>query len=91
LDHERDWTFAFDEFGPLAIKPEAGSGWAPASKPQRLRANYHKPHGTRQFFAWFSLGDDRVGGTTERHKGRVPSLRAIQSIRRCGRTASPSM
>jgi transposase len=52
LEHERDRTFAFDEFGPLAVKPEGGSAWAPRRKPQRLRANYHKPHGTRQLFSW---------------------------------------
>jgi transposase len=81
LEHERARTFAFDEFGPLAIKPEPGACWAPVSKPQRLRANYHKPHGTRQFFAWFSLGDDRLGGTIEKRKGWMPTLRALQSIR----------
>jgi transposase len=81
LEHQRDRTFAFDEFGPLAIKPEPGACWAPASVPQRLRANYHKPHGTRQFYAWFSLGEDRLGGTIEPHKGSAPTLRAIQSIR----------
>jgi transposase len=81
LEHERDRTFAFDEFGPLAIKPEAGLCWAPRSVPQRLRANYHKPHGTRQFYAWFSLDDDRLSGTIEPRKGWAPTLRAIQSIR----------
>ena len=29
LEHERDRTFAFDEFGPLTIKPVGGSAWAP--------------------------------------------------------------
>jgi hypothetical protein len=48
LEHERETTFAFDEFGPLAIKPEGGSCWASKPRPQRLRANYHKPHGTKQ-------------------------------------------
>ena len=81
FEHARDRTFAFDEFGPLAIKPEAGSCWAPKNTPQRLRANYHKPHGTRQFYAWFSLGDDRLSGTIEPRKGWAPTLRAIQSIR----------
>ncbi len=47
LEHARDRTFAFDEFGPLTIKPVGGSGWAPLGKPERLRANYHKPHGSR--------------------------------------------
>ncbi len=82
LEHERDRTFAFDEFGPLAIKPEGGHGWAPRSRPQRLRANYHKPHGTRQLFAWYSVGEDRLGGRIERRKGNVPTIQAIQAIRR---------
>jgi len=82
IEQHRDRTFAFDEFGPLAIKPEGGHAWAVRSRPQRLRANYHKPHGTRQFFSWYSLGDDRLGGRIERRKGAAPTLRAIQAIRR---------
>ncbi len=49
LEHHRDRAFAFDEFGPLAIKPEGGNCWSAKGKPQRLPANYHKTHGTRQF------------------------------------------
>jgi transposase len=81
LEHERDRTFAFDEFGPLTIKPEPGWCWAPKAKPVRLRANYHKPHGSRQFYACYSLGEDRLWGTIEPHKGSAATLRAIQSIR----------
>ena len=81
LEHERDRTFAFDEFGPLAIKPESGSCWAEKSRPQRLRANYHKPHGTRQLFAWYSIGSDRLYGRIEPRKGAVPTLRALKAIR----------
>jgi transposase len=81
LEHERDRTFAFDEFGPLVIKPEGGSCWAPMSRPQRLRANYHKPHGTRQLFAFYSLGADRLYGRMEPKKGARPTLRALMAIR----------
>jgi transposase len=80
-DH-RERTFAFDEFGPLTIKPEAGHAWAPRSRPLRLRANYHKPHGTRQFFAWYSVGEDRLGGRIERRKGAAATLRALRAIRK---------
>ena len=38
LTHARDRTFAFDEFGPLTIKPVAGSTWSPKTRPERLRA-----------------------------------------------------
>jgi len=82
LTHHRDRTFAFDEFGPLAIKPEGGHAWAARSRPQRLRANYHKPHGTRQFFGWYSIGDDRLGGRIERRKGARPTVRTLQAIRK---------
>ena len=82
LEHERDRTFAFDEFGPLTIKPEAGSCWAPKNDPQRLRANYNKPHGTRQFFGCYNIGRDELFGRIERRKGWRPTLRALQQIRR---------
>ena len=81
LEHERDRTFSFDEFGPLAIKPEGGMCWADRSKPQRLRANYHKPHGTRQLFAWYHVGSDRLYGRMEPRKGARPTLRALKAIR----------
>ena len=81
LEHARDRTFAFDEFGPLTIRPVGGSAWAPKGKPRRLRANYNKPHGSRQLFACYSVGDDELWGTIEPAKGAVPTLRALQSIR----------
>ena len=49
MDNMADRCFAFDEFGPLNIRPIGGSCWAPASEPQRQPANYHKLHGVRQF------------------------------------------
>jgi hypothetical protein len=81
LEHARARTFAFDEFGPLTIRPVGGSAWAPAGKPERLRANYHKPHGSRQFYAWYSIGNDQLFGNLEPCKGSVATLRAIQAIR----------
>ena len=81
LEHERDRTFAFDEFGPLTIKPVGGSAWAPRGKPDRLRANYHKPHGSRQLYAWYSIGADQLHGTIEPRKGSAATLRAMQAIR----------
>ena len=81
LEHARDRTFAFDEFGPLTIKPVGGSAWSPKGRPERLRANYHKPHGSRQFFAWYSIGADQLFGNLEPRKGWAPTLRALQAIR----------
>ena len=81
LEHQRDRTFAFDEFGPLTIKPVAGTTWAQRKRPVRLRANYRKPHGSRQLFACYSIGQDRLWGRNEPAKGAAATLRALQSIR----------
>jgi transposase len=76
-----DRVFAFDEFGPLAIHPVKGCCWAARKKPQRLRANYHKHCGVRQFHACYSLGDDRLWGVVRPKKGIDNSLAAIKSCR----------
>lgn len=81
LAHAWDRTFAFDEFGPLTIRPVGGSCWAAKKHPQRLRANYHKPHGSRQFYACYSVGGDELWGHFESAKSARATLRAIQSIR----------
>jgi transposase len=74
-------VFAFDEFGPLVIRPQAGSGWAPRSRPHRLPANYHKRHGVRQFHGCYSVGDDQLWGIVRRRKSAANTLAALTSIR----------
>ena len=59
LEHERDQTVAFDEFGALAIKPEGGSCWAPATRPS------HRPGSTCRELV---VGDD-IGMKHERRYG----------------------
>ncbi len=68
LEHARGRTFAFDEFGPLTIKPVGGTAWAPKNHPERLRANYHKPHGSRQFVLRLVL--DWCGPPRRQHRAR---------------------
>ncbi|MFD1082699.1 IS630 family transposase [Micromonospora andamanensis] len=74
-------VFAFDEFGPLVISPQAGAGWAPAGHPHRLPANYHKLHGVRQFHGCYSVGDDQLWGVVRRRKSAANTLAAMKSIR----------
>lgn len=74
-------VFAFDEFGPLAIHPIGGCCWAAKNKPQRLRANYHKHCGVRQFHGCYSVGDDTMWGVVRAKKGIENSLAAIRSCR----------
>jgi hypothetical protein len=81
LAHHPDRCFAFDEFGPLAIHPVAGCCWARKGRPQRLRANYHKTCGVRQFHAVYSVGDDTLWGVVRSKKGIANTLAAIKSAR----------
>ena len=76
-----DRVFAFDEFGPLTIRPHLGAGWARQGHPDRLPANYHKLHGVRQFHGCYSVGDDTLWGVVRRKKSAANTLAALKSIR----------
>ncbi|WP_438452974.1 IS630 family transposase [Streptomyces asiaticus] len=81
LDRFPDRVFAFDEFGPLGIRPTAGSGWAEHRRPDRLPTTYHRTHGVRYFHGCYSVGDDRLWGVNRRKKGAVNTLAGLRSIR----------
>ncbi|MFD5627191.1 IS630 family transposase [Streptomyces sp. NPDC127072] len=81
LEHLPDRVFAFGEFGPLGIRPTAGSCWAPQSRPDRIPATYHRTHGVTYFHGCYSIGDDTLWGVNRRHKGAAQSLAALKSIR----------
>jgi transposase len=82
LTHHADATFAFDEFGPLGIRPVHGAGWARAAHPWRLPATYHRTHGVTYFHGCYSVGADRLWGINRRRKGAANTLLALGSIRR---------
>lgn len=74
-------VFAFDEFGPLTIRPHGGAAWTPEGKPVRLPANYHKLHGVRQFHGCYSVGEDTLWGVVRHRKSAANTLAALRSIR----------
>ena len=76
-----DRCFAFDQFGPLSIRPCHGVCWAPRKRPARLRATYHRTHGIRYFHGCYCVGDDQLRGITREHKGADHTLAALKSIR----------
>jgi transposase len=76
-----DRCFAFDQFGPLSIRPCHGTCWARRKKPARLPATYHRTHGIRYFHGCYCLGDDRLWGITRLRKGGDHTLAALKSIR----------
>ena len=79
--HFPERCFAFDQFGPLSIRPCHGSAWAPRSRPDRLPATYRRTHGIRYFHGCYSLGDDQLWGVVRRRKGGDHTLAALKSIR----------
>ena len=81
LEHFPGRVFAFDEFGPLGIRPTAGSGWAPRGRPDRLPATYRRPHGVTYFHGCYSVGEDTLWGVNRRRKGIAPTWAALRSIR----------
>ncbi|MEU8177463.1 IS630 family transposase [Microbispora hainanensis] len=73
--------FAFDQFGPLSIRPCHGTAWAQRGRPDRLPATYRRTHGIRYFHGCYSLGDDLLWGITRTRKGGDNTLAALKSIR----------
>ncbi|MGW8884571.1 IS630 family transposase [Streptomyces sp. NPDC055749] len=81
LDRFPDRIFAFDEFGPLGIRPIGGSAWAASGHPERHPATYHRTHGVRYFHGCYSIGDDTLWGVNHHKKGTANTLAALRSIR----------
>ncbi|MCX5205916.1 IS630 family transposase [Streptomyces sp. NBC_00237] len=81
LTQRPDRTFAFDEFGPLGIRPTAGTCWARRGRTDRLPATFHRTHGVRYFHGCYSVGDDTLWGVNHLRKGADHSLSALKSIR----------
>lgn len=40
-------VIAFDQMGPINLRPMAGTGWAMRKRPERQRATYNRRHGVR--------------------------------------------
>jgi len=84
-----DRCFAFDQFGPLSIRPAHGSAWARRKRPARLPATYHRTHGIRYFHGCYSLADDQLWGITRRRKGGDYTLAALKTIRQARPDGAP--
>jgi transposase len=81
--------FAFDQFGPLSIRPHHGGGWAPQSHPDRLPATYHRTHGIRYFHGCYSFADDQLWGVMCRRKGGDHTLASLKSMRKARPDGAP--
>ncbi|MFB8024328.1 MULTISPECIES: IS630 family transposase [unclassified Streptomyces] len=82
INERPDLTFAFDEFGPLGIRPTAGSCWARKGRPDRLPATFHRPP-RDHLLPRLLLGRRRhpVGCQPAPPQGHGHTLAALKSIR----------
>ena len=53
-------VIAFDQMGPISLRPMAGAGWAPVKRPERQRATFHRRHGIRYVMGAYDVHDDRL-------------------------------
>lgn len=68
---------AFDQLGPLSIRPCHGVTWASEAHPVRLPSTYTRTHGIRYFHGCYSLGDDQLWGVTRQREGGENTLAAL--------------
>jgi transposase len=53
-------VIAFDQMGPVSLRPMPGAGWAPRKCPERQRATYHRRHGVRSVMGAYDVHQDRL-------------------------------
>lgn len=80
---------AFDEFGPLGIRPTAGSCRAEQGRPDRPPATFRRTHGITYFHGCFSVGDDQMWGINRRRKGIDHTWAALRTIRAARPVGAP--
>ena len=79
--HFLDRCFAFDQFGPLSIRPFHGSAWARKKNPSGSLRPTTEPTASVIFHGCYRLVDDQLWGVMREHKGADHTLAALKSIR----------
>ena len=75
-------TVAFDEFGPLEIRPQPGRAYCHTEHPKRLPATYSRPHGVRHWLAFYDVHARRLWGYMRPRKRHQEVLEALRYLRR---------
>jgi transposase len=75
-------TVAFDEFGPLEIRPQPGQSWQRSARAQRHRATYNRTHGVRHWLAFYDVHADKLWGYVRPRKRRQEVLAVLKRMRR---------
>jgi hypothetical protein len=74
-----DRCYAFDQFGPMSIRPVHGSSWAPRRKLARLRVTYRCTQGIRYFHGCYALGTDPTSSGASPGTTKAPATRSPRS------------
>ena len=85
LRHERPAdgavVIAFDQMGPVSLRPTPGGGWAPRGRPERQRADYNRRHGTRYVFGAYDVHADRLRVRLRPRRRGLDNLAFMTQIR----------
>jgi transposase len=76
-------VIAFDQMGPISLRPTPGAGWAPSGRPERGRADYNRRHGTRYVFGAYDLHSDRLRVRLRPQRRGQDNLAFLAQIRGC--------
>lgn len=80
--HNPPVLLAFDELGPLELRPQRGRVWAKETAPQRLSATYVRTGGTRQYLAAMNYHKGTFFGRLRRRKRSKEVLGFFKQLRR---------
>ncbi len=53
-------VLAFDQMGPISLRPTHGAGWAKRGRPERHRATFNRRSGVRYGYGAYDVGADRL-------------------------------
>jgi transposase len=76
-------VIAFDQMGPISLRPTPGGGWAPRGRPERQRADYNRRHGTRYVFGAYDVHADRLRVRLRPRRRGLDNLAFMAQIRAC--------
>ncbi|HEX4019104.1 MAG TPA: IS630 family transposase [Frankiaceae bacterium] len=74
-------VISFDQMGPISLKPIQGAGWAPRTRPERLRATYNRKHGIRYVFGALDVHRDRLWARMRPRRRGIDNLGFMRTIR----------
>lgn len=76
-------VIAFDQMGPISLRPTQGAGWARRGRPERHRATFNRRSGVRYGFGAYDIGADRLRMRLRPRRRGQDVLGFMRQIRLC--------